>query len=99
MEKKDDSHVQYHTVLVRRAGQDTKEPTPAEYADDRLIQVTNCKNDEHKCRGRSVNKVVLLGIKVADLHVDMHRTLHNAQLTRQSYTGIAPSFIELEPTL
>lgn len=99
MEKKDDSHVRYHTVLVRRAGQDQKEPTPAEYANDRLIEVTNCKNDEHRCRGRSVNKVVLLGIKVADLHVDMHRTLHNTQLTHQAYTGTAPSFIELEPTL
>lgn len=99
MEKKDDSHINYHTVLVRRAGQDQKEPTPAEYANDRLVEVTNCKNDEHRCRGRSVNKVVLLGLTRSELPENMYRALHNAQITHQSYTGIEPSFIELEPTL
>lgn len=98
--EKDGSHMQYHTVIVRRAGQDAKEPIPAEYANDpRIIEVTNSQSDRRLCRGRSVKHVVLLGIKRSDLPDDMDRALHNAQLTHQSYTGIAPTFIEVEPTL
>ena len=93
---KDDSHVSYYTIVVRRHGQE-KAPIPEEYITERMIEVTNVPANVRHCRGRSVNRVVLLGLTVDDLPSDMAQALRNAQMTRAVHTGIEPSFIEVEP--
>lgn len=60
------------------------------------IHLNNVQEQARGARGRSVSRVVLHGLKKADVFPEMAAAIHNATLTRQCMTGAAVEWEEVE---
>jgi hypothetical protein len=82
----------YTTILIRPDGSTPEQlPTPIEYAG--AVEFYNTPSAARDCRGRSVDKVILLHITTDQLLPELFVTLNIAMLTHQGRTGIKPTFI------